>query len=155
MGTRSVTRFIEKSKDNEGKDKETVLVAIYQQYDGYPSCVGLEIAEFLKDMKMVNGISPKDEGKMSNGLGCLSAQFIAHIKTGVGGIYITNPEDSQQYNYDIIVEWEGKGWDSKPKQPVMRIDLCVYDEEKDEDNEFTFEGTPEEFIEGVKKEEIQ
>ena len=146
MGTRSVTRFIEKVKDSEGKEQEQVLVSIYQQYDGYPDGVGLQIAEFLKDIEMVNGISSRDDGKkLANGLGCLSAQFIAEIKDSVGGVYITNPEDKQDYNYDIIVGSEGEGWNSKPTQPIIRVDLY---------NDFTFEGTAEEFIEAVTKKEI-
>ena len=151
MGTRSTVKFIEQVKDRETKlTKEVTLVSIYQQYDGYASGVGLTLAEFLNEVKMVNGISSRDEGKLANGIGCLSAQYIAHIKEGVGGVYITNPEDQQGYDYEVVVGYEGEGWNQKPTQPIIRIGgLYVVNNEGDDDEEMDFEGTPQEFIDLV------
>jgi hypothetical protein len=146
MGTRSVTRFIEKIEDSKTKKvAENVICAIYQQFDGYPSGVGLEIAEFLKEFELVNGMSgDRTLGKIANGIGCLSAQFIAKFKTEAGNLYMTSPDDRQAYNYDIIV-----GWGAKPTKPIIRVDM--YDENG---KKVTFEGTPEEFIELVESEKI-
>lgn len=150
MGTRSTVKFIEKLKDSEGKEEEVVLVSIYQQYDGYPSGVGMTLAEFLQPIEMVNGISSYDK-PIANGMGCLSAQYIAHIKDGVGTVYITNPDDKQGYDYEVVVGWEGEGFSSKPTQPVIRIKGLYIDEpEEDEADKMDFEGTPQEFIDLVK-----
>lgn len=93
MGTRSVTKFQE--------DGQT-LVAIYQQFDGYPEVVGKEIFDFLNSITMVNGIpAARNNVRYANGVGCLAAQFIADHKYGGGGFYVTVPEDSQEFNYTI------------------------------------------------------
>ena len=60
MGTRSTTKFF-----NEHSDKP--VCAIYQQYDGYLSGVGKELAEFLSDKKVINGFGRSEE-TMENGL---------------------------------------------------------------------------------------
>lgn len=98
MGTRSLIRF----RYYDG----TILCCIYQQWDGYPSCVGIQLAKFLCKMIMVNGIPSNanlPEGKQyANGIECLVAQFIAAYKKGPGSLYLY-PHDScdQEYNYDV------------------------------------------------------
>ena len=91
MGTRSTIHF---------QENKTTIVSIYQQYDGYPECVGLELAQFLLRGKLVNGFGSKDETNF-NGMGCLTAQFIATYKKGIGGFYITDKKDRQEYNYFV------------------------------------------------------
>lgn len=101
MGTRCLT-FVY----NERNDR---LVGIYRQFDGYPGGHGKEIAEFLKDRKIINGIpSEKQMQKASNGMDCLAASLIASLKTDIGNIYIvpTNTGDcGQEYEYHI---WENR-----------------------------------------------
>ena len=81
MGTRSLTVF----KEEDGKE----ICVMYRQYDGYPQGHGRELANFLSGMKMVNGISSADKGKIANGMSCLTAQVIRELKgKDVGGIYI-------------------------------------------------------------------
>ena len=92
MGTRSTVKFYDGDKNFIG--------GVYQQYDGYPSCVGLELAKFIKSKTLVNGFSG-DIKDLANGLGCLGAQYIAKIKVGVGGVYLTNQEDTQEYDYVV------------------------------------------------------
>lgn len=94
MGTRSTIHF------SEGKN---TVVSIYQQYDGYPENVGLELAQFLLTGKLVNGFGSKDETNF-NGMGCLTAQFIAKHKKGIGGFYITTKKDRQEYNYFVTCD---------------------------------------------------
>ena len=122
MGTRSTVKFIETYEDG----KETVC-AIYQQYDGYIEGVGHDLANFLKAIKIINGISRADRqdmlGRYANGMGCLAAQYIKAMKTEVGGLYITTAEDSQEYNYEVYDD------DGKPKVKVL-----------------DFDGTPEELL---------
>lgn len=98
MGTRSLTHVYD---DDDGAR----LVTIYQQYDGYPEGVGLNLARFLKDFKIVNGMGTDAKlGEVANGPECLAAQLVAHLKTDVGGVYVTVPGDQgQEYEYEIHV----------------------------------------------------
>lgn len=112
MGTRSTVKFY-----NEGG--YTPILSVYQQYDGYPSGVGRQVFEFLNNKTIVNGFDMDDKmGTHANGIGCLAAQFVAENKTRIGGFYITNSKDVQEYNYVIkfeneafkitVKDWEGK-----------------------------------------------
>lgn len=92
MGTRCLT-FVE----NGVGDK---FVCIYRQFDGYPSGHGSELADFLKDMVIVNGFNSRDTRKVANGAGCLAAQLIAKLKDGVGGIYIEPISDTSNCGHD-------------------------------------------------------
>ena len=101
MSTRSLT-FV---KD----DTNRVVMDMYRQCDGYPSGLGTELYEFLKDIKMVNGIVPGSE-KIANGAGCLAAQIVAHFKDGPGGVYLLNPSTKdcgQEYEYHITADESG------------------------------------------------
>lgn len=93
MGTRSTVKFYE---DNDP------LLSVYQQYDGYISGVGRELAEFLKPIEVVNGFGgDMKAGTHANGMGCLAAQYVAENKKEIGGFYITTPEDTEEYNYEV------------------------------------------------------
>ena len=62
---------------------------MYRQYDGYPGGHGVELANLLDGMKIVNGISASEKAtKLANGMDCLAAQVIASFKNGVGNIYL-------------------------------------------------------------------
>ena len=93
MGTRSTITFYE---------NEQPLVCIYQQYDGYITGVGHELANFLKGKTILNGFNKQtmDEG-FANGMGCLAAQFIRQGKTKIGAFYITSIGESEDYNYHV------------------------------------------------------
>jgi hypothetical protein len=105
MGTRSLTRVIEHFASDKG-DVASTLVCMYRQMDGYPSGHGADLAEFLKGMKIVNGIGASNPKKIANGAGCLAAQLVAHFKDGPGSIYLY-PADTtdagQDYEYDIHI----------------------------------------------------
>jgi len=68
---------------------------MYKQYDGYPTGLGQELADWLANMRIVNGIRCGAEdcavGRMANGMDCLAAQLVAHFKTEVGGVYLLPP----------------------------------------------------------------
>ena len=36
-------------------------------------------------------------------MGCLAAQFIKEHKTDIGGLYMTNKDDSQEYDYEVRI----------------------------------------------------
>lgn len=98
MGTRSTVTF-------HSEWNQEPIVTIYQQYDGYISGVGHELADFLKDVKVVNGYnSGQSAPECANGMGCLAAQYIARHKTEIGGFYITKIGDSQEYDYFVRLE---------------------------------------------------
>jgi|TARA_Y100000310_G_scaffold332310_1_gene407640 hypothetical protein len=104
MGTRSLTTFV----DNFTGKK---IVVMYRQYDGYPSGHGKELAEFLDDLHIVNGINMNDERTIANGMGCLSAQVVSHFKgDDIGHIYLHAPDTKdigEQYIYTIYDDKDG------------------------------------------------
>ena len=111
MATRSLVRF---AKREEGvsfnEHPEKVKVQRYKHYDGYPQGHPLELAKFLKDFKIVNGLGGRDI-RVANGLGCLAAQYVAAFKEGPGDIYIENP-DTQHGDIEYVTYvWgdDGKG----------------------------------------------
>ena len=95
MGTRSLT-FVYEDDDK--------VVCMYRPFDGYPSCHGAELAEFLAGGKLVNGLGTGDNTGLFNGMECLAAQMVAHFKKGAGDIYLlpTRTEDAdQEYEYHV------------------------------------------------------
>jgi len=107
MGTRARINVYEGDK---------ILVSIYRQerwgsMDGYPSGLGEELKAFLSGLKLVNGLSC-DDARVANGMGCLAAQVVAHLKDGAGSIYIrdTGPEShGEQYVYNLY-DVDGRVW---------------------------------------------
>jgi len=100
MGTRSLTYVY-------GGDRETnPLICLYRQYDGYPAGHGQELIDFLKPIKLVNGLGSDNKQKVANGMGCLAAQLVAHFKDGPGQFYLYEPELNQDawqdYEYHIF-----------------------------------------------------
>jgi len=83
-------------------DDGVPLISMYRQFDGYLTCHGLELATFLYDMKIVNGLG-LERKRVANGAGCLAAQMIAQFKTAPGGFYIhpipASPEDLTEVDY--------------------------------------------------------
>jgi len=95
MGTRSNTVIV---------DSGDKILNLYRQMDGYPSGHGAELAAFLAPINLVNGYGTDQKGgTFANGMGCLAAQLVAHLKTGIGGFYIENPngECDNDYTYTI------------------------------------------------------
>lgn len=79
MGTRSLTIVL---------DEDREVMSMYRQFDGYPDGHGLELANFIKDILIVNGIRGDEPENFANGPGCLAAQIVAHFKEGPGNIYL-------------------------------------------------------------------
>ena len=100
MGTRSLTIV---------KDGRSTVLKMYRQMDGYPSGHGKELSEFLKDIKMVNGLG-EDRTNIANGAGCLAAQLVAHFKKGPGDFYllpVSSFDCGQEYEYHVRVDGAG------------------------------------------------
>jgi hypothetical protein len=126
MGTRSTTKFY----------SEVVLLSVYQQWDGYINGVGHDLARWLSDKKVINGygMQTREEG-YANGMGCLAAQYVADMKGGIGGFYLTTPTDRQEYNYQVRYA------DGQFNIKVKRWDS----------NRAIFDGTPQELLEFEEK----
>ena len=98
MGTRSLTRVIPRqegiSYSKGHAHPEKALVNIYQQFDGYPEYMGVHLATFLKDMKIVNGvgIEQRDNTQFANGPGCLAASLVNYLKNETGNTYLIECE---------------------------------------------------------------
>lgn len=122
MSTRSIVEF-----QTDGEP----IVSVYQQFDGYPDGVGLELYEFLKDFTIVNGIGLDGNRQIANGMRCLAAQFIAEFKTNAGGLYIAQLEQREEYNYLVNAPFDTGN---------MTVTVLGYDGDEE-----LFEGTVEEF----------
>lgn len=94
MGTRSTTLFL--SEWNEKK-----ICNMYRQYDGYLDGHGRELKEFLEGAVLVNGIGTGETRKTFNGMGCLAASVIAHFKKDIGGHYMCNVDQEEEYHYTV------------------------------------------------------
>ena len=112
MGTRSLTTFISTWKDEKTrKVKNDKIVTMYRQYDGYPTGHGLQLAEFLNQGKLVNGIGSNETQLVFNGMGCLAAQVVANFKEGAGNIYLHRGGTTgcwEEYRYEVIGNEETK-----------------------------------------------
>ena len=110
MGTRSLTRVIPRQKglsyDEGHKHVDKSSINMYRQYDGYPQGHGLELAEFLSDFTVVNGLGADSyRGKIANGSSCLAAQLVQHFKDGPGNVYLETLDDGdhwEEYIYTLF-----------------------------------------------------
>ena len=102
MGTRAMINIARREEGVSFSEKpDKVMVSIYNHYDGYPEGLGVTLANYLKDKKIVNGLG-KTDYTLFNGLGCLAASLIAELKNGPGNIYI---EDLNKPNTWIDYEY--------------------------------------------------
>ena len=147
MGTRSLTKFIETYTDEKtGKKKKEIIAVMYRQMDGYPSGMGMDLADFLSKGKLVNGIGMTENQLVFNGMGCLTAQVIAELKDGPGSVYLCSPkvkDAGQNYEYEI----EG---DFDDKEIIFRCFEAGYGKSR---RKKLFEGSPKDFEKFVEEEE--
>ena len=149
MGTRSLTTFIETYKDDSGKQKKEEIVTMYRQYDGYPEGHGLDLAEFLSQGKLVNGIGMNDT-IVFNGMGCLTAQVVAEFKDGAGGIYLqrANKDSGECYRYQVIGDFDTKEITIK----ILEVGYMKGDKYINKTRTL-FEGTPQKMLEFCSQEQ--
>jgi len=83
-------------------EQDNNLTTILVHSDGYPNGLGQDLLSF-STWKIVNGYVLGQEN-FSNGMGCFTASIIAHLKQGVGNVYIVNNnvETLADYNYIIV-----------------------------------------------------
>ena len=135
MGTRALTFVYEGDKP---------LVNLYRQYDGYPTGHGAELAQFLSEFHITNGISPSETRRTANGMGCLAAQVVAFFKESVGGFYIHSvdaTECGQDYEYHVYQK------DKELRVRVTDRGCNMFGLTMSDTNDSIFDGTVAEFAE--------
>ena len=131
MGTRSLT-YVTDSQSRKN-------INMYRQYDGYPAGHGVELANFLKDFTIVNGLSLKETRKVANGMSCLAAQIVAHFKDCAGNIYL--------YPTELNDVWEEYVYTIYHHNGGLRITIEDYKKEQ------IFDGTPAQLLEKYDRDE--
>lgn len=137
MGTNHLTLF-------NNSDGEEICV-MYGVQDGRPRCYGLELAKFIKDIKLVNGIDIVDGG-VANGIECLVAQVIKHFKSGPGDFYIFPAGKRnmfKEYIYTVSENVKKKTFDIECQTHFIRYG-----------SKTIFKGTADEFYSWILKEGI-
>ncbi len=113
-------------------DEDNVLCGYYKHFDGYPTSYGLELATFLSNITLVNGLNSNAKMfEVANGMDCLAAQLIVRFKDTVGDVYVAFPQTPND-NYDFAYH-------------VFRDRIAVND-----DTHLLFIGTWPEFVEYCK-----
>ena len=111
MGTRALVHVLE---------RDVVLVTMYKHWDGYPKGFGFQLAEFLADFTIVNGLGTGQPKKVANGMDCLAAQIVAHFKKGPGDMYIRRSGEinfGEEFVYEVSCEYG---------EPYIRCIECGY-----------------------------
>ena len=155
MATRGIVRF---AKREEGvsfnEHPEEVYAQIYHHYDSYPDHLGVGIAKYLSDIRVVNGLGAQKGNVLANGMGCLVAQVITHLKLGrhydlekgeiqEGNVYVDEPGKDRgdiEYTYYIWAT-ENKG-----------IWMSIFSGGLGDNPNCEFVGKPEKLIEKYDKE---
>jgi len=150
MGTRSLIRVIPRQEGvayDKGHEmiKKSIL-NMYQQYDGSPRFVGVELAEFINPIKIINGISGSIKvGEYANGPGCLAAQIVQEFKKDVGYTYLYATQGDigdlgEEYIYTLY---------PKEGEPTY---ISIYDVYKEK---CIFVGTPDKLIDKYKLKTVE
>ena len=102
MGTRSLT-FIHEM-DHGCLNDEKLVCVFFRHFDGYPSGHGQDLADFLKDKKLVNGKGPDfDKLTMFNRAGTMAVKLVNHIQD-ISGAELLHGDDydyGQYHDYHI------------------------------------------------------
>lgn len=87
-------------------DNDQCVLSIYKQYDGYKGKhgVGETLTKYIKDTLVYTNGMPLSIGNLNdhtgkdlnvhNGVNCLAAGILAHLKDGPGDVYIHNTSDN-------------------------------------------------------------
>ena len=115
MATRAIINFVEREDGvsfSEHPSVDKIHMQMYHHYDGYPSGLGVKLASYLDGFNVVNGISLDLQGLIANGMGCLAAQLVGHLKEEPGNVYLQKPRELgwEDYQYFIWVKEYNDLW---------------------------------------------
>ena len=138
MATRAM---ISVAKREEGvsfsEEPNQTIVDIYHHWDGYPEGLGVTLGWYLSGKKIVNGISSAmNEDLVHNGMGCLAASLVAHLKDVPGNVYIEPRESHGWIDYYYYI-WGDEG---------KTIYISIFS-----DDECIFVGEPEDLLDKYDK----
>ena len=131
MATRAIIRVAEREEGvsfSEQTDK--IRVQIYHHHGGYPEGLGVTLANYLNNKKIVNGL-PIGAGSVdvANGMGCLTASLIEYLKEAPGNVYVDYPyQDRFDIDYTYYI-WgtEGKDiWISIFEPGTNSSSICIF-----------------------------
>ena len=93
MSTKAIIRFANREDGvSFSEHPQKVTHQIYHHYDGYPDFLGIALAEFINE---------GGETRFYNGVDCLAAQVLTHLKLGIHygkcnidayNVYLETPE---------------------------------------------------------------
>ena len=124
MGTRATIKIAKREEGVSFSEKpDKFIVSIYHHFDGYPEYLGVTLANYLEDKKIVNGLGGRN-APVFNGLGCMAASIIAELKDEPGNVYIEDPENPSGWlSYEYVV------WGDRYKDIWISIfdeDECIF-----------------------------
>ena len=125
MATRAIIRIAEREDGvSFSEHPEEIRTQIYHHWDGYPEGLGVTLGWYLSGKKIVNGISSAmNEDLVHNGMGCLAAALVAHLKDGPGNVYIEPRESHGWIDYYYYI------WGDEGKSIYISIfsdDECIF-----------------------------
>jgi hypothetical protein len=113
MATRATISIAKREEGVSFSEKPNkTIVDIYHHYDGYPEYLGVKLASYLNDYHIVNGVG-REGDTLFNGIGCMAASIIAHLKDSPGNVYIEdkdNPHGWLDYNYYVWGDYHKSIW---------------------------------------------
>ena len=81
MGTCGLTVILD-------DDERIEICVLNRESDGYPTCHGDELKDFLQGFTLVSGLSGDPKLKIATGMDCLAAQLVAHFKNEPDKFYL-------------------------------------------------------------------
>jgi|TARA_R100001463_G_scaffold4517_1_gene16766 hypothetical protein len=124
MATRATISIAKREEGVSFSEKPNkTIVDIYHHYDGYPEGLGVKLASYLDDYHIVNGAG-REGDTLFNGIGCMAASIIAHLKDGPGNVYIEDkdsPHGWLDYNYYVWGDYYKSIWIS-----IFDGDECIF-----------------------------
>lgn len=85
--------------------QQALICSVHHHSDGYPTGVGMDLAEWLLKMRVGNGIKLDQPAGFANGMGCLAAQYVAAFKKKPGQVYLVAPGSDWEEDYFYEVRW--------------------------------------------------
>jgi len=147
MGTRSITTVTHKWDNDEPR----VDATIYRHWDGYPTCHGRWLADFLRDAVVTNG--KVDEPKHFNGPGRLAAGICAQLQADEHDpdLVEAGAVMGQEYEYRVHVDYGMSG--GKVSVTVFDGPMTMFGGGGEDCNNQIFSGTVKEFEAFIQSEE--